>query len=111
MSKIVGAKIRENQTYKKEDGSDGVINSISFRCVVRDAGDGIVGYDVRTYFCKISDLPYIFGENPTSRGSLVDYVKSILFRDCIFETKASSYNGNVSEQLVGVTFLDKEVKK
>ncbi|MGM9645946.1 MAG: hypothetical protein ACI3XS_04600 [Eubacteriales bacterium] len=111
MSKIVGAKIRENQTYTKPDGSEGVINSVDFRCVVRDAGEGIVGYDVRRYSAKIDDLKYIFGLDPSSYGNITDYVKSLLCRECILETKASAFDGKLTEQLVGVTFLDKEVKK
>ena len=105
MSKILSARIRENYKYEKPDGNEGVINSVEFRCSVRDTDDDVIGgCDVRRYTAQIDDLKHIFdGYDPAT--PVKDFVSKILGRECIFETKAVQFGDKVSERLVHVTFI------
>ena len=108
MSKILSARVRENYEYEKPDGNKGKINSVEFRCSVRDTDDDVVGgVDVRKYSAQIDDLKYIFdGYDPAT--PVKDFVAKILNRECIFETKAVQFGNSVSERLVHVTFISQK---
>lgn len=104
MARIVGAKIKENVTYKREDGTDGELNYVEFRCVIRDIGADIVGFDVERYRVQISDLPCIF-DTPIKAGQgTADYIKQFIDKDCILETKSAVFDGRLSNILVHVCF-------
>lgn len=104
MSKIVGAKIRENFKYQREDGSESVINSVEFRCLTRSIGDECIGFDVCRYTAQIDELKYIFDEYDPAMP-LKDFVKLILNEECILETKSQQSKYGVTDKLVHVTFL------
>lgn len=102
MAKIVGVKITENKEYKREDGTEGSINSVEFRCIVKDLGDGVHGFDVKRYKAKIEDLPQIF--NVEHVNNVTEFCKKLLNRDCIIQTSASTFEGKLTERLVDVIF-------
>lgn len=104
MSKIVGAKIRENFKYQREDGTECVINSVEFRCLTRSIGEECIGSDVCRYTAQIDELKYIFDDYDAAI-SLKDFVKMILNEECILETKSQQSKFGVTDKLVHVTFL------
>lgn len=104
MAKIIGAKIKENVTFKREDGTEGVINNVEFRCVVKDVGAGIVGGNVARYSVSIDELPQVF--DVAKIDNVLDFCRSVLNRECYLDTQATAFGGKVSERLVGVTFKD-----
>ena len=104
MSKIIGARIKENFKYQREDGTEGVLNTVEFRCITPAIGDDNVGSDICKYTAQISDLKYIFS-NYDEALSLRDFVESILGVDCILETKSQASKFGVIDKLVQVHFL------
>lgn len=104
MAKIIGAKIKENVTFKREDGTEGVINSVEFRCIIKDVGAGIVGCDVCRYTVSIEDLPQVFDVKEIK--DVKSFCRDVLDRECYLDTKATAFGGRVSEKLVGVTFKE-----
>ena len=106
MAKIVGAKVQEKVSYTTEDGETKEINKVVFRCVIKDIGLDIVGSDVERYSVQISDLPAIFGVPIKNGQSTIDYIRQFINRDCILETKATVYDGRLTNMLVGVTFKE-----
>ena len=104
MAKIIGAKIKENVTFKREDGTEGEVNSVEFRCVIKDVGADIVGGDVCRYSVNIEDLPEVFDVKEIK--DVKNFCRSVLNRECYLDTKATAFGGRVCEKLVGVTFKE-----
>ncbi len=104
MSKIIGAKIRENYRYQKEDGTEGVLNSVEFRCMTTAIGDECLGSDICRYTAQISDLKYIF-KNYDEAVPVREFVESIIGKDCILETKSQQSKFGVVDKLVQVHFI------
>ncbi|MBQ7226549.1 MAG: hypothetical protein IJX02_08140 [Clostridia bacterium] len=104
MSKIIGARIRENFKYQREDGTEGTLNSVDFRCITPAIGDDNVGNDVCRYTAQIPDLKYIFKDYDEAMP-LRDFVESIIGKECILETKSQQSKFGVVDKLVQVHFL------
>ena len=104
MAKIIGAKIKENVTFKREDGTEGEVNSVEFRCVIKDVGADIVGGDVCRYSVAIEDLPEVFDVKEIK--DVKQFCRGVLNRECYLDTKATAFGGKVTERLVGVTFKE-----
>ncbi len=104
MAKIIGAKIKENVTFKREDGTEGTINNVEFRCIVKDVGADIVGGDVCRYTVGIDELPQVFEVDEIK--NVKEFCRSVLNRECYLDTKATAFGGKVRENLVGVTFKE-----
>lgn len=104
MSKIIGAKIRENFKYQREDGTEGVLNSVEFRCMTPAIGDECLGSDICRYTAQIDDLKYIF-KNYDEAVPVREFVESIIGAECILETKSQQSKFGVVDKLVQVHFI------
>ena len=104
MSKIIGAKIKENFKYQREDGTEAIVNSVEFRCITPAIGDDNLGSDICKYTAQISDLKYIF-KNFDEAVPLRDFVESVLGVECILETKSQASKFGVVDKLVQVHFI------
>ena len=105
MSKIIGAKIKENFKYQREDGTEGILNSVEFRCITPAIGDDNVGSDISRYTAQISDLRYIF-KNYDEAVPVREFVESLLGKECILETKSQQSKFGVVDKLVQVHFIN-----
>lgn len=104
MSKIIGAKIKENYKYQREDGTEAVLNSVEFRCITPAIGEDNVGSDICRYTAQISDLKYIFKDYDAA-VPVKDFVESIIGAECILETKSQQSKFGVVDKLVQVHFI------
>ena len=112
MAYIIGVKIRHNESFEREvEGKKQVIeiNKLELRVTTEDTAPNSVGFNVGKYNIPIDDIKFIFGINEVPE--LESFAKSILDRECFFETRAKSgFNGSVSDEVVRVKFLDDILK-
>lgn len=112
MAYIIGVKIRQNEIFEKEvEGKKQVIeiNKLELRVTTEDTAPNSVGFNVGKYTIPIDDIKFIFGIKEVPE--LESFAKSILDRECFFETRAKSgFNGSVSDEVVRVKFLDDILK-
>ena len=110
MAKIIGVKIRQNEEYEREGKDKLVINKLELRCTTKDRMPHCIGENVAKYSIDIEDINSIFDIKEVPE--METFAKSILNRECFFETRAKSgYNGSVTDELVGVVFLDEVIKE
>ena len=111
MSKIIGARIIENKKIMGDDGQERVINKVEFRCVIRETATECIGQNVARYNCAIDELRQIFEKDPRDYRTITEYCSAMLDRECVLETKASAFQGVLSERLIHVMFLDELLQK
>ena len=110
MAKIIGVKIRQDEIYEREGKDKLVINKLELRCSTKDRMPNCIGENVAKYSIEIDDIKSIFDIKEVPE--MVTFANSIINRECFFETRAKSgYNGTVTDELVGVVFLDELVKE
>ena len=110
MAKIIGVKIRQNETFEREGKAPITVNKIELRCSTMDNQFNCIGQNVAKYSIEIDDLKNIFNLNELP-SDMVEFSKSIIERECFFETRAKSgYNGSVTDEVVRIVFLDDLIK-
>ena len=109
MSMIIGAKVTEHKKIVGDDGQEREINKVEFRCITRESANDCVGKNVARYSCAIDELRSVFEKDPRDYAGVMGFCESMLNRECILETKASSFAGVLSERLIHVTFLDEYI--
>lgn len=112
MSKIVGFKITENQSWEQVDEKtgqvrSGVINRVTFKCLTRFVGeDGkVCGDDVKTVIVNINDLASSFGRSFAANESVFEYCKTLMNRECAIETAAKIFEGKLSGETVKTCYF------